>query len=624
MARAIDGFKPRAAQVEMATAVGQALDDKLPLVVEAGTGTGKTYAYLAPVLAAGKRVVLSTGSRNLQEQLFHRDLPTLVKAMHYHHPVALLKGRSNYLCLERLGLLNESVPMLSAEGLADLQRVRRFVPMTHSGDIGDIPGLAERSEVLPLVTSTNDNCLGRDCRHYQDCYLVKARNKAMEAQVVVVNHHLFFADMAVRDTGFGQLIPDADAYILDEAHQLPEIAGQYFGQSQSSKQILELARDLRLAQKVEARDMAQIGKAAEQLERHAQDLRLAFGHDSGRGQLRPMLARSEVAQALVRLNESLAFCYEVLKLALGRGEQLDHCFERLVGLRTQLDSVTRVEEDGYSYWFDCTRRHISFHKTPLSVADRFSVELAKDEVSWVFTSATLAVGDSFAHFCADLGLSRCRTLQLDSPFDYSRQSRLCVPRYLPETNAAGRGRWLAESLADTLDAVPGGSFFLCTSYKVMNEVAEVLRIRLDRTVLVQGEDNKVRLLERFSQDGRAVLVATSSFWEGIDVRGNALQCVVIDKLPFSAPDDPLLSARLEDCRRRGEDGFARVQLPKAIITLKQGVGRLIRDVEDKGVLVITDGRLVNRAYGADFINSLPAMPRTRSLQQLAEFLSTLE
>ncbi len=624
LARAIDGFKPRAAQVEMATAVGQALDDKVPLVVEAGTGTGKTYAYLAPVLAAGKKVVLSTGSRNLQEQLFHRDLPTLVKAMNYHHPVALLKGRSNYLCLERLGLLNDSVPMLSAEGLADLQRVRRFVPMTHSGDIGDIPGLAERSEVLPLVTSTNDNCLGRDCGHYQDCYLVKARNKAMEAQVVVVNHHLFFADMAVRDTGFGQLIPDADAYILDEAHQLPEIAGQYFGQSQSSKQVLELARDLRLAQKVEAKDMAQLGKAADQLERHAQDLRLTFGHDSSRGQLRPMLARAEVAQAMVRLNESLAFTYEVLKLALGRGEQLDHCFERLVGLRTQLDSVTRVEEDGYSYWFDCTRLHVSFHKTPLSVAERFSVELAKDEVSWVFTSATLAVGDSFAHFCADLGLSKCRTLQLDSPFDYSRQSRLCVPRYLPETNAAGRGRWLAESLADTLDAVPGGSFFLCTSYKVMNEVAEVLRIRLNRTVLVQGEDNKVRLLERFGQDGRAVLVATSSFWEGIDVRGNALQCVVIDKLPFSAPDDPLLSARLEDCRRRGEDGFARVQLPKAIITLKQGVGRLIRDVQDKGVLVITDGRLVNRAYGADFINSLPAMPRTRSLQQLAEFLSTLE
>nr|WP_237332768.1 ATP-dependent DNA helicase [Zobellella iuensis] len=624
MALAIDGFTPRAAQVAMAAAVARALDDKVPLVVEAGTGTGKTYAYLAPVLAAGKKVVLSTGSRNLQEQLFHRDLPTLVKAMDYHHPVALLKGRANYICLERLGLLNDAVPALSAEGLADLHKVRRFAPLTTSGDIGDIPGLPERSEILPLVTSTNDNCLGRDCGHYQDCYLVKARARAMEAQVVVVNHHLFFADMAVRDTGFGQLIPEAQAYILDEAHQLPEIAGQYFGQSQSSRQFVELARDLRLAQKVEARDMAQLGKAADQLERCAQDLRLSVGLDSGRGQLRPMLARPEVAQALARLLESLEFTYEVLKLCLGRGEQLSQCFERLIGLRTQLDSVTRVEENGYSYWFDTSRLHISFHKTPLSVADRFATELAKDEVSWVFTSATLAVGDSFAHFCADLGLEHCRTLQLDSPFDYSRQSRLCVPRYLPETNGPGRGRVLANTLVDTLARVPGGSFFLCTSYQVMNEVAEVLRARLDRTVLVQGEDNKVRLLEQFSQDGRAVLVATGSFWEGIDVRGNALQCVVIDKLPFSAPDDPLLSARLEDCRRRGEDGFARVQLPKAIITLKQGVGRLIRDVQDKGVLVITDGRLVNRAYGADFIASLPAMPRTRSLERVAEFLSTLE
>ncbi|GAA3530213.1 ATP-dependent DNA helicase [Zobellella aerophila] len=624
LARAIDGFVPRAAQVDMAAAVGQALEDKIPLVVEAGTGTGKTYAYLAPVLATDKKVVLSTGSRNLQEQLFHRDLPTLIKALDYHFPVALLKGRANYVCIERLGLLSDAVPQLSAEGLADLQKVRRFLPLTSTGDIGDIPGLPERSEILPLVTSTNDNCLGRDCPHYQDCYLVKARSRAMEAQVVVVNHHLFFADMAVRDTGFGQLIPDADAYILDEAHQLPEIAGQYFGQSQSSRLFVDLARDLRLAYKIEAKDMAQLGKAADQLERCALDLRLAFGGETGRGQLRPMLARTEVAAALERLKESLDFSYEVLKLCMGRGEQLSQCFERLISVKAALESLTRVEDKGYSYWYDAHRQHISFHKTPLSVADRFAAELAKDEVSWVFTSATLAVGESFAHFCADMGLSRCRTLQLDSPFDYSRQSRLCVPRYLPETNGAGRGRFLADTLVDTLAAVPGGSFFLCTSYQVMKEVAEVLRARLQRTVLMQGEDNKVRLLEQFSQDGRAVLVATSSFWEGIDVRGNALQCVVIDKLPFSAPDDPLLSARLEDCRHRGEDGFARVQLPKAIITLKQGVGRLIRDVTDRGVLVITDSRLVNRAYGADFINSLPPMPRTRSLTTVAEFLSTLE
>lgn len=624
LVQAIAGFQPRAAQIAMADAVTQALHTQQPLVVEAGTGTGKTFAYLAPVLASGKKVILSTGSRNLQEQLFHRDLPTLMQAMHYHHPVALLKGRANYICIERLNLLNDSVPHLSAEGLADLQRVRRFMPMTHSGDIGDIPGLAERSEVLPLVTSNNDNCLGRECGHYQDCFLVKARAKAMDAQVVVVNHHLFFADMAVRDTGFGQLIPDADAYILDEAHQLPEIAGQYFGQSQSSRQWLELARDLRLAQKVEAKDMAQIAKAADQIERHAQDLRLTFGYDSSRGQLRPMLAKPDVGLALARLNDSASFAYDVLKLALGRGEQLDQGFERLVSLRAQLESVTRVQEDGYSYWFECTRLHISFHKTPLSVAERFSAELAKEAVSWIFTSATLAVGDSFGHFCTDMGLSDCRTLQLDSPFDYAQQSRLCVPRYLPATNAPNRGRQLAESLLETLSLVPGGSFFLCTSYKVMNEVADVLRQQLDRTLLVQGEDNKVRLLERFSQDGRAVLVATSSFWEGIDVRGQALRCVVIDKLPFSAPDDPQLSARLEDCKRRGEDGFAKVQLPKAIITLKQGVGRLIRDISDQGVLIITDDRLVNRAYGGDFLNSLPAMPRTRSLAELNAFLLTLE
>ncbi|ART81084.1 ATP-dependent helicase [Oceanisphaera avium] len=608
----------------MAAAVSQALSSRQPLVIEAGTGTGKTFAYLAPVLASGKKVILSTGSRNLQEQLFHRDLPTLMNAMDYHQPVALLKGRANYICIERLNLLNHSVPHLSEAGLADLQRVRRFMPMTHSGDIGDIPGLAERSDVLPLVTSNNDNCLGRECPHYDDCFLVKARTKAMEAQIVVVNHHLFFADMAVRDTGFGQLIPDADAYILDEAHQLPDIAGQYFGQSHSSRQWLDLARDLRLAQKVEAKDMVQISKVAEQIERHAQDLRLCFGYDSSRGQLRPQLAKPEIKHALERLNDSLSFAYEVLKLALGRGEQLDQGFERLVSLRSQLASVMDIEQQGYSFWYECTRLHVSFHKTPLSVAERFSAELAKEQVSWIFTSATLAVGTSFAHFCKDMGLDDSRTVQLESPFDYTLQSRLCVPRYLPAANAPNRGRLLAESLLDTLNQVPGGSFFLCTSYKAMHEVAEVLRQQLDRTILVQGEDNKVRLLEKFGQDGRAILVATSSFWEGIDVRGQALQCVVIDKLPFSAPDDPQLSARLEDCRRKGEDGFASIQLPKAIITLKQGVGRLIRDVSDKGVLIITDDRLVNRAYGGDFLNSLPAMPRTRSLSALTPFLLTLE
>ncbi|WP_418139892.1 ATP-dependent DNA helicase [Oceanimonas smirnovii] len=624
LASAIDGFLPRAAQVDMSAAVIRAMNDKVPLVVEAGTGTGKTFAYLAPALAAGKKVVVSTGSRNLQEQLYHRDLPTLIKALNYAYPVALLKGRSNYLCIERLGRLSDAVPSLSSAALADLQTVRRFAPLTTSGDVGDIPGLSERSDILGLITSTNDNCAGRDCAHYQDCYLVKARNKAMEAQVVVVNHHLFFADMAVRDTGFGQLIPDAEVCILDEAHQLPDIAGQYFGKSQSSRQFGDLAKDMRLAQKTEAKDMAQLSKAADQLERCAQDFRLAFGLDTGRGQLRQALARAPVAQALARLNESLGFTHEVLKLALGRGEQLDQCFERLIGLRTELDALIRVEENGHSFWYDCSRLHITLHKTPLSVAERFSAELARENTSWIFTSATLAVGDSFEHFCHDLGLTECRTLQLDSPFDYPRQSRLCVPRYLPETSGAGRGHMLAQTLLDTLEKVPGGTFFLCTSYQVMREVAEVLRARLDRTVLMQGEDNKVRLLEQFSQDGRAVLVATGSFWEGIDVRGKALQCVVIDKLPFAAPDDPLLSARLEDCRRRGEDGFARVQLPRAIITLKQGVGRLIRDVNDKGALVIADARLVNRGYGADFIASLPAMPRTRSLPALNEFLMNLE
>ncbi|MEH8225911.1 ATP-dependent DNA helicase [Aeromonas veronii] len=624
LASHIDGFKARAPQLEMAEAVARAIKSSGRLLVEAGTGTGKTYAYLVPALESGKRVVISTGSKNLQEQLFYRDLPTITGALSYTPPVALLKGRSNYLCIERMNRLLSESHLQKPEILNDLVKVKSWSTATDNGDVGDIPGLQENAEILAHVTSTNDNCLGRDCPYYDDCHLVVARRRAMDAQVVVINHHLFFADMAVKDTGFGELVPEAQVYVFDEAHQLPEIATNYFGKSVGSRTIQDLAQDIQLAYRAEAHDMAQLGKAADRLAIASQDLRLAFGVDGGRGNTRDMLRQPLWGQALARLNDAIGLCYEVLKLALGRGEQLDHAFERISELRTRLGEVLAVNQTGFSYWYDCSRLHFTLNLTPLSVAERFSAEVQRPEVAWVFTSATLTVDMRFDHFKAELGLAGSAELILDSPFDYGEQARLCVPRYLPEPNAFGRGEQLANLMIPLINKTPGGCFFLCTSHQVMRQVAEVLRREIGRTVLLQGEDNKQRLLKEFVENGRAVLVATSSFWEGIDVRGAALSCVIIDKLPFASPDDPLLKARVDDCKLKGGDPFVELQLPKAVIALKQGVGRLIRDRSDHGVLVICDPRMVNKPYGATFIKSLPAIPRTRELGTLGSFFDRTE
>ncbi len=551
LASHIDGFRARAPQLEMAEAVARAIKSGGRLLVEAGTGTGKTYAYLVPALESGKRVVISTGSKNLQEQLFYRDLPTITGALSYTPPVALLKGRSNYLCIERMNRLLSESHLQKPEILNDLVKVKSWSTATDNGDVGDIPGLQENAEILAHVTSTNDNCLGRDCPYYDDCHLVVARRRAMDAQVVVINHHLFFADMAVKDTGFGELVPEAQVYVFDEAHQLPEIATNYFGKSVGSRTIQDLAQDIQLAYRAEAHDMAQLGKAADRLAIASQDLRLAFGVDGGRGNTRDMLRQPLWGQALARLNDAIGLCYEVLKLALGRGEQLDHAFERISELRTRLGEVLAVNQTGFSYWYDCSRLHFTLNLTPLSVAERFSAEVQRPEVAWVFTSATLTVDMRFDHFKAELGLAGSAELILDSPFDYGEQARLCVPRYLPEPNAFGRGEQLANLMIPLINKTPGGCFFLCTSHQVMRQVAEVLRREIGRTVLLQGEDNKQRLLKEFVENGRAVLVATSSFWEGIDVRGAALSCVIIDKLPFASPDDPLLKARVDDCKLKG-------------------------------------------------------------------------
>ncbi len=622
LGKAIPGFQARQPQIDMAEAVSSAIKDQTQLVVEAGTGTGKTFAYLVPALLSGKKVIISTGSKNLQEQLYHRDLPLMVNALGFYGQVALLKGRSNYLCLDRLSRqmveshTNESDPTL----LTQLVKVRAWSSETKTGDLGDCDDLPEDSMIIPTITSTNDNCLGKECSSYTDCFVLKARKRAMDSDIVVVNHHLFLADLAIKETGFGELIPEADVFIFDEAHQLPDIASEYFGQSVSSRQIHDLAKDIEIAYRTEAKDMRQLQKVGDKLMQSAMDMRIVLGEPGFRGNWREALQSGSIKRELLRLTDSLELAIDVLKIALGRSQLLDTAFERANLIKGRIDRVCDVDITGYSYWYDTSPRHFALHITPLSVADKFHEQIEIKQGAWIFTSATLAVSGDFKHFTERLGLKPTKQFSLPSPFDYQKQARLCVPRYLPEPNSNGLSDKLVRMLAPVIEENDGRCFFLCTSHSMMRELGEKFREVLELPVLMQGEMSKQKTLAEFMELGNALLVATGAFWEGIDVRGDALSCVIIDKLPFTAPDDPLLKARIEDCRLRGGEPFAEVQIPDAVITLKQGVGRLIRDQKDHGALIICDNRLVTRDYGGIFLGSLPPIPRTRDLDGIKAFL----
>jgi ATP-dependent DNA helicase DinG len=623
LSAAIEGFAPRQAQTDMALAVVEAIDKKTALIVEAGTGTGKTFAYLAPALLGEGKAIISTGTKNLQEQLYHRDLPLLKKTLGSNRKTALLKGRSNYLCLHRLRQHSGNSTLLEKQTLAELTEVRQWSSSTKTGDVGELKTLAEDARVLPFVTSTQDNCLGKDCPDYDDCYLVKARRKALDADLVVVNHHLFFADMALKDTGFGELIPEADLIVFDEAHQIPDIASDYFGEALSSRQLQDLARDVELVYRTSLKDAEQLQKAGEKCKLLAADLRLMFPELPQKGNWRQMLAREEVQSQISRLSDALQMFYEVIKLHLGRDKDLDNIFERVSEARAKLANLSDVQRQGVSLWYETTPRHIVIHLTPLSIADKFAAFVDEPKRAWVFTSATLMVDGGFEHFQRQMGLSSALTLSLDSPFDYQKQAILCVPRFLPEPNARDMKQTLLDIAVKVVAASQGRCFLLFTSHAMLRTIAQLLADKIDNPVLVQGTTTKRALLEEYVANKNAVLLGTGAFWEGVDVRGDDLTCVMIDKLPFASPDDPLLQARIEDCRKRGANPFAQIQIPQAVIALKQGAGRLIRDSSDRGVLVICDNRLVTKDYASTFLTSLPNMRRTRDLEQALNFLKEI-
>ena len=610
----------------MAAAVGRALANTEPLIVEAGTGTGKTFAYLVPALLSGRSVIMSTGTRTLQDQLYRRDVPLLAKALGLPVKVALLKGRANYLCRHRLALAQQpgaQGSLLGAErGVSRLLgRVARWAATTQFGDLSELTDLPEQSAVWPMVTSTRENCLGQECPQFSRCHVFDARRLAQAADIVVVNHHLLLADLALKDEGFGDLLPGADAVILDEAHQIPDIAAQFFGQTWSVRQVHILLRDVaaELAAAV-VRAPTITGELAI-VEARLDDLRGSVPGGAGRYEWANL--PESFMDVLADLGSALGDLAKELD-GLGAGAGVANCARRANALAAALGTLCAVPEASGLRWVEAAANGLSLHFTPFEVADRLRGYVEARPCAWVFTSATLAIGEDFAHFATRIGLPDARTLHIDSPFDYRDQARIYLPRDMPEPqHPAFAARFIA-ACAPLLEASGGRAFLLYTSYRGLAEGVAALKARFPDPpfpVLVQGQAPREALLQRFRELGNAVLLATGSFWEGVDVKGEALSIVAIDKLPFAAPDDPLLKARLEGIRRRGGNPFSEYQLPQAVLALKQGVGRLIRDFDDFGVIVLGDPRLKTKGYGKIFLQSLPPSPVLTEGAAAAQFLA---
>jgi ATP-dependent DNA helicase DinG len=627
LAQGISGYRVRDQQVEMAERIAAAINSSSVFIAEAGTGTGKTFAYLVPALRSGGKVIVSTGTKTLQDQLFNKDLPMVRDALKAPVKIALLKGRANYVCPYHLERSLADGRFLTREDAADARRISVFAKVTHTGDKAECLEVSENSPVWSHVTSTRENCLGQDCPDYKDCFVMLARREAMAADLVVVNHHLFFADVMLRDEGMAELLPACNTVIFDEAHQLPEVATLFFGDTVSTAQILDLARDARSEGLTNARDCLELQSGAREMEKVAKDLRLAVGLDAGRFSYGQLLEKPEFAPALKELEEEVTKFAAILETQAERAEGLEKCWQRAVELVQRLGQWQKVSDDGYVRWAEAFTHSLQLNSTPLDVAEIFRKQMGGHPRAWIFTSATLAVQGKFHHYCAELGLGEPESACWESPFDYGQQALLYAPLGMPEPNSYGYTDAVVDAAFPAVVAAGGGAFFLCTSLRAMRRTHELIKARLedeghDMPLLMQGEGSKNDLLQRFRHLGNAILVGSQSFWEGVDVRGEALSLVVIDKIPFAPPDDPVLSARIEQMRQQGRNAFMEYQLPRAVINVKQGAGRLIRDETDTGVLMICDPRLLSKPYGRRVWQSLPPMKRTKELSEVINFFAS--
>ena len=647
----LEGYAPRPGQAQLAQAIAEAMDSRSTLVAEAGTGTGKTYAYLVPALLSGQRVIISTGTRALQDQLYHRDLPRVREALGAGLRTALLKGRANYLCQYRLEQA-KGEQFASRDVSAQFQRVVAWAGRTMRGDLAELADLPEDSPLWPQVTSTAENCLGGDCPFWSECFVARARQQAQAADLVVVNHHLLLADLAIKQEGFGEILPGAAAFVLDEAHQLPELAAQFFGEGLGSRQLLDVARDALAECRNVTASLASVMAPARNLEHAMRELRLAMEPLPQRAAQARMLAHAPAVAALDQLEHALVELARGLSPLADASPGFGLCANRAADLVQRLrswrdaaagtGSGSLPEGEGFAdpqvdgsgsepdpvpaaatsvRWYELTPRGFVLQRTPLDVSGPLRRYREQSRAAWIFTSATLAVAGDFKHIGRRLGLDDPRELLQPSPFDWPRQALCYLPRGLPEPNSRDYLGAMLDAVWPVLEASKGRAFLLFTSHRALREAAEQLR-HSPWPLFVQGTAPRNTLLEQFRASGNGVLLGAASFWEGVDVAGEALSVVVIDRLPFAAPDDPVLEAKLDAVRRAGGNPFRDEQLPQAVIALKQGVGRLIRSHLDRGVLVLCDPRLLGKSYGRLFLDSLPPFPRTRDIQDVQDFFAT--
>jgi ATP-dependent DNA helicase DinG len=624
----VSNYNEREDQVEMAKIVNEAIEEKNSLIVEAGTGVGKTFSYLVPALINGGKVVISTATKNLQDQLFFKDIPTIRDALKIPIDINILKGRSNYICQLRMENALHEGQFLNKEDAKYIHEIKKISDHSESGEISEFNNIPEKSTVWPFVTSTKENCMGQDCEFYKSCFLIKARKKAITSEVVIVNHHLFFADLVLKDAELSEILPKASTVIFDEAHQIPEIASIFFGQNISTNQIIYLIQDAQQILSNHIKDKEKLVELSKSIIDIANSLSSFFDQRNQRIGVEKIEKLDSFKEKILDLTRELERLYKFFNAYSEQDLEFKKLLDRTKEVISKLKNWNKGTDQNYVYWIEIFFKSIQFNITPISVADNFRRFQQTNETAWIFTSATLAVNSSFNHFQSLMGLENAKTKLLKSPFNYSENAYLYVPKDMPEPSSRLFNIHLVSQVYPLLVAAKGRAFILSTSIKSMNEITTLLKDEFEKNniiypILTQGTGSKTKLLEQFKTHGNAILIGSLSFWEGVDVRGSELSLVIIDKLPFQSPGDPIFESKINMLSAKGINAFMTFQLPKAIISLKQGAGRLIRDEMDKGVLMICDQRIVSKPYGKKFWRSLPDFKRTREQDDVIEFLKHL-
>ena len=622
LADCMDSFTARPQQQDMAETIADGIENNKSLICEAGTGMGKTFAYLVPALAFGKRVIISTATKHLQDQLYHKDIPIIQKALARPTKTAVLKGRANYLCLHRLEHSEEGSEHFDNHDVSDLQMVKKWSNITNTGDLAELADLPEDTKLLPQIVSNSENCLGKKCDTYEDCFVFKARRKAYKAEIIVVNHHLLLADLALRGADSGELLSKADTIIFDEAHQLPALASEFFSEIISSRQCIDFFNDTHTAYLADANDMPQLLEAIDACQISLQHLRANFTVENKRIAWEQVIADKKVQQALQDFTDCLTNIEKCLSNLAGRSNQLDNCCGRVKHMLVMLQNMISQESQELIRWLETRGQGFMLYQTPLDISAIFQARLAEHECNSIYISATLSVAGDFSHFISQLALTDIATQFWESPFDYQKQALLYLPKAMPEPSDQQYTEAFATAVLPVIKASQGHTFLLFTSHAAMRKAHTLLCDKLSYPLFLQGNAPRSELLESFRNTKNAVLFGTSSFWQGVDVKGSALSCVIIDKLPFAPPNDPVFQARAEKIKQQGQDPFLSYQIPQAVITLKQGIGRLLRDISDYGVLMICDPRLKSKSYGKHFLASLPDMPQSTEITDVEKFFAT--